>query len=271
MPSISIAVVSSGEVPEPSPSPPLSSAPASKAGSGAGNGLLQLYWDLASRKADQRLQASMSLLTALSGQLAERDGDDPGATVSKVSGAVPIAPETASPSVFVSTAVALTTEAELDARCPPDVAYAVKRLVRGLPSSRDGARQGFATCLTELLRMLPVSTTLLLDLLDKATLIPASARGQDERDMFFGRVFGVQAVVRAQLLSRPSTSPADMDRVVEGLLGWAAKKSYLREACYKILAEIHQSVCISLGLALITSSSLIRPPLPPPDQLPLIN
>ena len=31
-----------------------------------------------------------------------------------------------------------------------DVAYCLKRLLRGLNSSRDGARQGFAACLTEL-------------------------------------------------------------------------------------------------------------------------
>ena len=30
-----------------------------------------------------------------------------------------------------------------------NLAYAVERLVRGLSSSREGARQGFAVCLTE--------------------------------------------------------------------------------------------------------------------------
>jgi DNA polymerase phi len=34
-----------------------------------------------------------------------------------------------------------------------DTDYALKRLVRGLGSSRDSARQGFATCLAELLKV----------------------------------------------------------------------------------------------------------------------
>ncbi|XP_033115971.1 myb-binding protein 1A-like protein [Anneissia japonica] len=37
-----------------------------------------------------------------------------------------------------------------------DVIYALQRLVKGLASSRQGARQGYATALAELLALLPV-------------------------------------------------------------------------------------------------------------------
>lgn len=36
-----------------------------------------------------------------------------------------------------------------------DSTYAVKRLIRGVCSSRDAARQGFASCLAEVLQVLP--------------------------------------------------------------------------------------------------------------------
>lgn len=36
-----------------------------------------------------------------------------------------------------------------------DAAYAVKRLVRGMCSSRESARQGFASCLVQVLSVLP--------------------------------------------------------------------------------------------------------------------
>ena len=43
----------------------------------------------------------------------------------------------------------ISSVAELDVACAPDVAYGLKRLLRGLPSSREGARQGFSMALSE--------------------------------------------------------------------------------------------------------------------------
>lgn len=41
------------------------------------------------------------------------------------------------------------TEERLDQLCHPEVVYALKRLLRGLPSDREAARQGFSLALTE--------------------------------------------------------------------------------------------------------------------------
>lgn len=41
------------------------------------------------------------------------------------------------------------TEEKLDQLCHPEVVYALKRLIRGLPSDREAARQGFSLALTE--------------------------------------------------------------------------------------------------------------------------
>lgn len=95
--------------------PSASSAPVAQ------SGILPLFWDLASADEAVRLAAAEKLIQAVVAD----------AGVGKVD---------ASP---------CTTDDEFFARCPPVTAYTVKRLIRGLPSSREGARQGFTVALTE--------------------------------------------------------------------------------------------------------------------------
>lgn len=54
---------------------------------------------------------------------------------------------------------------------PSDSEYALKRLVRGLASSRESARQGFATCLCELLVLPEMDLSVALDILDENTKV----------------------------------------------------------------------------------------------------
>jgi DNA polymerase phi len=49
--------------------------------------------------------------------------------------------------------------------------YALKRLVKGLASSRDSARHGFSTCLAEFLQLPGVTVATVLDLLDSSTKV----------------------------------------------------------------------------------------------------
>ena len=88
---------------------------------------MQLYWDLASIDPTVRQNASQTLIRVLAdfqkdheSSLESRSHDD-----------------------------LADTEEELDALCAADVSYAIRRLIRGLPSSRQGARQGFSLALTE--------------------------------------------------------------------------------------------------------------------------
>ena len=79
---------------------------------------LQLYWDLASHDHEIRLNAGNALIENLKiGQ----DAKD-----------------------FV-----IQDESEISEACSPDVAYAFKRLIRGLASSRDAARLGFSMTLSQ--------------------------------------------------------------------------------------------------------------------------
>ena len=79
-----------------------------------------------------------------------------------------------------------------------DADYALKRLVRGLGSSRESARQGFVTCLTSLLVAAPaVPTATVIALIDEHTRVTGSLKGAEERDFMFGKLFGYLALARA--------------------------------------------------------------------------
>ncbi|KND01937.1 DNA-directed DNA polymerase [Spizellomyces punctatus DAOM BR117] len=132
-------------------------------------------------------------------------------------------------------AVSTPSGDNLDQLCAQDVSYGIKRLLRGLPSSRDGARQGFAVALTELLKSLEflrVSTA--LSLLAKLTQTEG-AKGQEERDILFGRIFGLMAICQADMLARPHTTIEDVQEMVTRLLKYASSKSYIKETCFKVL------------------------------------
>lgn len=52
-----------------------------------------------------------------------------------------------------------------------DLDYTVKRLVRGLSSSRDSARHGFATCLSKLLSTRCVDAATVLAIMEESTKV----------------------------------------------------------------------------------------------------
>lgn len=86
---------------------------------------LQLYWDLASFDPNARKTAAFSLIRTLTDfQVKHEETLDNKSEIAD-------------------------TEEKLDLLCASDVSYAVRRLLRGLPSSRQGARQGFSLALTE--------------------------------------------------------------------------------------------------------------------------
>ena len=79
-----------------------------------------------------------------------------------------------------------------------DLDYSIKRLVKGLSSSRESARLGFSTCLTCMLIKYPmISLETILSLSQEYTQITGSAKGMDERDMMFGKIFCYLSILRA--------------------------------------------------------------------------
>ncbi|KAK9766822.1 DNA-directed DNA polymerase [Basidiobolus ranarum] len=128
------------------------------------------------------------------------------------------------------------TEERLDILCAQDVSYSVKRLIRGLPTYRQGARQGFALALTELLSFLDfIPVKVITELIFKHSEITGNMKGQEERDILFGRIFGFMAIIQSGMIARETTELADIQELIKNLVEYSSTKSYLREPCYQLV------------------------------------
>ena len=139
----------------------------------------------------------------------------------------------------------------------------MRRLVRGLASPRDGARQGFGAALIEVLCVFERQVTVesVLELMNNSMQLQGSMKGPEERDVLFGRVFTCAAIVRSHRLERlPAARRAALaPQVCAELLACAAKKSFLQEVAAATLcdalrqlpaAELHDGVCAPLAAQL---------------------
>lgn len=133
------------------------------------------------------------------------------------------------------------------ARCSPVAAYCLKRLIRGLASSRQGARQGFSLALTlalsQLGRALPVAAA--LHLMNALLHMRSQMKGAEARDVLMGRTFFLSAVVRSGALSEAAADqPTDASVVAAAVDVFAqltelwAKKSFLRESACAVMVEL---------------------------------
>ena len=132
------------------------------------------------------------------------------------------------------------------------LAYALKRLARGLGSGRSGARQGFALALTTALTEIRGAVSLEggLDLLKKSLEpITQSTKGAEARDILMGQLFGVATLVRAMASqSSGDGAPSDAERarfaarVAEEVSALAASKTYLAEAAASVILELNAAL-----------------------------
>ncbi|KAI0546537.1 DNA polymerase phi-domain-containing protein [Xylaria curta] len=121
-----------------------------------------------------------------------------------------------------------------------------KRLFRGLASSRNASRLGFSLALTEILRQLFGPSELaktkfsgltfdkVLKVLVDVTTTGANMPGQEERDYYFGRLFGLQCFVEAKIIFADSTR---WPKVLDLLLEMAQKKVWIRSHCGWVIVE----------------------------------
>ncbi|WIA18061.1 hypothetical protein OEZ85_009542 [Tetradesmus obliquus] len=222
--------------------------------------VLQYFWDLASLEQDARQTAASSLVQALVDSQKQHESSHMPA------GAQP--------------GGSLDTQQEGGNRqqrmeqcfncCSPLMAYGLKRLARGLASSRQGARQGFAAALAATLAhsaaaaagghkggakgaagvstplQLPfVSAAGVLALLDACLEVTGSMKGSDQRDALLGRVFGLAALCRSGLPAALPAAPAGSISALRGtavvaeqLLGLLQRKAFLRESAAAALVEL---------------------------------
>ncbi|KAJ9607320.1 DNA-directed DNA polymerase [Cladophialophora chaetospira] len=116
------------------------------------------------------------------------------------------------------------------------------RLFRGLCSGRKSARLGFSVALTELLSQLAttkenleqISVSSVIDILENQSAPETGTSGQDERDHYYGRVFGAEAILKSGLLFEDGYE-SHFSRLLELLCALALKKPWLRQECGWVL------------------------------------
>jgi hypothetical protein len=119
-----------------------------------------------------------------------------------------------------------------------DLDYAVKRLVKGLCSSRASARLGFSACLALVLSTHEaVTTDEVLALCDDCTRISGSTKGMDERDLMFGKLFCYLALIRAGRLQSKETLML-LDRVLD----LHSKRGWIKEVTVEALLLFQTAV-----------------------------
>lgn len=136
----------------------------------------------------------------------------------------------------------VTKELKHNENCP-DKDYAINRLVRGLTSSRESARQGFAVCLCELLRIFQdIDLQTIMNTIDETTKITGSFKGAEERDLIFGRLFGYIAIVRS---GRLQDEIVINEKVLDVLLELYNSKPWIHEAVIESILAFFEIIPMS--------------------------
>lgn len=125
-----------------------------------------------------------------------------------------------------------------------DVSYTIKRLVTGLGSANEAAREGFAVALAELIALLPFdSARTILPLVLDTTTAPGSADGKEERNLLFGRLFGLHALVRSNVLLHKEQPDSEQYKdTILALVALSGRKSWMREPASWAIVEAVRSL-----------------------------
>ncbi|CAN6455380.1 unnamed protein product [Victoria cruziana] len=136
-------------------------------------------------------------------------------------------------------------EAEKDEglkNCAPSLRYAIRRLIRGVSSSRECARQGFALGLTAVLGTIKsINTVSILELIDNLLEVSSSMKGQEARDCLLGRLFAYGALARSGQMAhewRVNNETTTIKELIGLVISLADKKRYLREPAVLIILEL---------------------------------
>ena len=136
---------------------------------------------------------------------------------------------------------------------PPSVLqrHLDKRLFRGLASGRNASRLGFSLVITEILRQLfgeedlansrypGLSFNRVLTLLVERTQPTGNIPGQEERDYYFGQLFGIECFANSGVLFSDKTRWL---AVLDLLLKLASKKVWMRAQCGWIIVQAVQQM-----------------------------
>ncbi|KAM0028732.1 putative DNA-directed DNA polymerase [Helianthus debilis subsp. tardiflorus] len=135
--------------------------------------------------------------------------------------------------------------------CAPSVRYAVRRLIRGVSSSRECARQGFALGLTMLVgEVSSISLDSLLKLIVDLLEVSSSMKGQEIKDCLLGRLFAYGSLARSGRLIQ-QTDDDDSEHVkafTSSVISLATKKRYLQEPAVEIISQLSEKLPVEVVL-----------------------
>ncbi|KAK6501948.1 hypothetical protein TWF481_009766 [Arthrobotrys musiformis] len=124
------------------------------------------------------------------------------------------------------------------------VKYCLTRLIKGLTSANDSSRLGFSLALVELLYSLldpkdPLLTDLpfrsVVQLIVEHTEPTGGLTKSEERGFYFGRLFGLKAIIETELLFTAEADISNWQSVLTQLVVLAQKKPWLRESCCLVI------------------------------------
>jgi hypothetical protein len=127
-----------------------------------------------------------------------------------------------------------------------DLQYALRRLVRGVQSSRQCCRQGFSLALSELLVAFPTELSGVLDLIRQSTELQPGLKHAEMKDRLLGRLFAYAAVLQAGCLKTSVAGAAKSKRHARGVvaeLGTGlheiyAMRPYMKAPAARMLADL---------------------------------
>ncbi|KAK9134200.1 hypothetical protein Syun_013530 [Stephania yunnanensis] len=137
--------------------------------------------------------------------------------------------------------------------CARSLVYAIRRLIRGVSSSRECARQGFALGLTLLVSKFPcIKLDSLLKLITDLLEVSSSMKGQEVRDCLLGRLFAYGAIARSGRMTHEWVSDERTPYVKEFtslLISLSTKKRYLREPAVAVVLEMVEKLPVEALLS----------------------
>lgn len=207
----------------------------------ANNPLLQFFWKLADLNKTVRLEAVTGLVEFI-----------------KASQAAFVAPAEVSKTDKI---LSLYDSGALASKCCSDLTYTVKRLIKGLGSSRDTSRLGF------MLALLAVYHSF-VDLFDAEVIftwsmkltspeaLGGTVKSREERLLYVARIFALAALFRTKLGSSLSTN--SKQAAIDALVTVGKKKSFLRESAVEvIICVVDSSELSAYALKKLASSSAL--------------
>ncbi|WOL03832.1 hypothetical protein Cni_G12552 [Canna indica] len=136
-------------------------------------------------------------------------------------------------------------EAEKDdglENCSPSLRYAIRRLIRGVSSSRECARQGFALGLSAVMGTIPsIKLSSVMKLISDLLEVSSSMRGQEAKDYLLGRLFAYGSLARSGRIIRDWESNIDSLAIKDftsHVISLAGKKRYLSEPAVSLILEM---------------------------------